>query len=339
MKKTKFVIIGFGKRGSTYLKSLLSDPRVDVVGICDVKKIILPNKKIKYFNSYSNLIEEIDFECAVICTPPKTHYKIAATMIKKGKHVIVEKPFVLKSKEAKKLVLLAKKSRVICFVGYHLRYDSYIKKLKELIQSGEIGKIIMVRGRQSHNWGCKKPFNWSINPAISGGGTIMDNASHYLDLFYDFFGEFKDVFSVSNRLSFKTLVEDSAILMFKFHNNIIGSIEVSWGDGSGRSNGLWIWGTKGVLEYVKNNKGAFLKKITYFSSSQDEWSAHKEEFFYTPEGIELLGKDKAISRKNALNNMLDFFFETIGSSKKIANYYKRNNPEYVVNLINNIYKS
>ena len=340
MKKNKLVIIGFGKRGHTHLEALVGNPNVEVVAVCDLQKLKGLDSKIKHFKRYKGMCKKIEFDGALICTPTRTHYKIASEMLKNGKHIMVEKPLTLKKQEAINLVCLAKKNNKACLTGYHLRYDPYINKVKEIISSGKLGKIYTIRARQSHNWGYGRPFSWSIKPEISGGGTIIDNGSHYVDLLVNIFGKVKNVCGVSNKLSFSTDVEDNAIVLLKFQNNIIASIEISWGDVSGRNNELSIWGSGGVLKYINNNKGSGLEIIKYENLKKDPWNKYKEEFFYSPKGIELLGKGKEIiENKKMSDQILNQFLLLMNNPKKLKEYYNDSNSEYVVGLMSRIYKS
>ncbi|MBI3671482.1 Gfo/Idh/MocA family oxidoreductase, partial [Candidatus Azambacteria bacterium] len=89
MKKNKFVVIGLGKRGSTYIKLLEQNPRIDIIGVCDNDVKRNNNIGIKFFKDYKKMLSDVDFDCAVICTPPNTHYDIASYMVKNGKNIIV----------------------------------------------------------------------------------------------------------------------------------------------------------------------------------------------------------------------------------------------------------
>jgi predicted dehydrogenase len=340
MKKNKFFVIGLGKRGSTYIKLLEQNPRIDIVGVCDndVKRNNNSNIGIKFFKDYRKILSDVDFDCAVICTPPNTHYDIASYMIKNGKNIIVEKPFVFKPEQAKKIIEDARKKDLVCLVGYHLRYNEYILKIKDILLSNEIGEVFMVKARQAHNWGYKKPFSWSVKKKVSGGGVIMDNASHYLDLLSNIFGKISNVSAVVSNSLFGYEVEDNAILIFKVDKNIIGSIEVSWGDNSGRNNGLCIWGTKGVLEYTENNKGSFLKKTVYESIKNDDWNIYDEKYFYMPKGIELISKNNKLENSKYKSDILSFFFNLIDNKRDLKDYYKNNNDAHIVKLLNDIYR-
>lgn len=338
MKRSKFVVIGLGKRGSTFIKLLGQNPETNIVAICDVDEKRNNGTDVNFFKDYKKLISDIEFDSAVICTPPNTHYEIALFMIKNGKNVIVEKPFVFKTEEAEKLIGEAKKNKLVCLVGYHLRYNKYILKVKEILLSDEIGEVFMVKARQAHNWGYGRPFNWSTKKDISGGGVIMDNASHYLDLLSHIFGKISDISVVSSNLLFDSEVEDNAILIFKVNYKIIGSIEVSWGDNSGRNNGLCIWGTKGVLEYVENNKGNFLKKTIYENVKNDDWNIYNEKYFYIPKGVELISKNNNLEESKYKSDIISFFLNLLDNNESLSEYYKNNNDVYVVKLLNDIYK-
>ncbi|MFA5413185.1 MAG: Gfo/Idh/MocA family oxidoreductase [Patescibacteria group bacterium] len=288
-KNIKVAVIGFGKRGKTHLQNYLKINGVRVVAICDVKKCVTTHQNIVYYRDYKKMIDLEKPDVVSICVPTSEHYPIALHCLKKGINVLCEKPITLTLTQAERLLSVVRKNKLVMQVGYHLKFDNLIIKLKSIIDSRELGKILMIKARQSHDWGGLKPFGWLLNKLKSGGGTIIDNASHYLNLFEYLLGDIDEIHAFANNLSFGKAVEDNAIITVKFRKYILGEIETSWLDSSGRNNQLLVYGDKAVAEYRETNAERILE-IKRYRQDKDEWNRLVREDIYLPKGIEQLGK-------------------------------------------------
>jgi len=338
-KKIKIAIIGYGKRGKTHLRNYSKINNVEVVAICDVNKNIIFDRTIKYYKDFKIMIDLEKIDAISICTPTNEHYLIALYCLRKGVHILCEKPITLTVKQAQKLSRMAQKNNLILQVGYHLRFDGLINKLKSIIASNELGEILMIKARQAHDWGGLKPFGWLLDKSKSGGGTIIDNASHYLNLFEYLLGNIEEIHAFSNNLSFKNDVEDNAIITMKFKTDILGEIETSWQDSSGRNNQLLIYGNKATAEYKETNIERTLE-IKKYTQDKDEWNRSIRENIYLPKGIEQLSKKDNIDNSKRLmfesiENMLHYFINSIKKQRKfIPNNFMRTQQ-----LINSVYES
>lgn len=338
-KRIKIAIIGYGKRGKTHLRNYSKIKDVEIVAICDVKKNITFDHGIKYYQDFKLMIDSEKIDAVSICTPTNEHYPLALYCLRKRIHVLCEKPITLTIKQAQKLSQISHKNRLILQVGYHLKFDNLINKLKLIIDSKELGGILMIRARQSHNWGGLKPSGWLLDKTKSGGGTIIDNASHYLNLFEYLLGDIEEIHAFSNNLSFKKDVEDNAIITMKFRNGILGAIETSWRDSSGRNNQLLIYGSKATAEYKETNIERTLE-VKKYTQDKDEWNRLVKENIYLPKGIEQLSKKHNIDNSKELlfdstENMLNYFIDSIIKQTTI----NPNNFIRTQQLINSVYES
>ncbi|MDD4476613.1 MAG: Gfo/Idh/MocA family oxidoreductase [Patescibacteria group bacterium] len=338
-KEIKIAIIGYGKRGKTHLRNYSKINGAKVVAICDVDNNIILDRNIKYYQDFKKMIDSEKIDAISICTPTNEHYPIALYCLRKGIHVLCEKPITLTIKQAQELSYVAQKNKLTLQVGYHLKFDGLISKFKSIINSNELGKILMIRARQAHDWGGLKPFGWLLNKSKSGGGTIIDNASHYLNLFEYLLGNIEEIHAFSNNLSFKKDVEDNAIITMKFKTGILGEIETSWQDSSGRNNQLLVYGSKATAEYKETNIERTLE-IKKYTQDKDEWNRSIRENIYLPKGIEQLSKKNNIDNSKGLlfestENMLHYFIDSIGKQKAII----PNNFTRTQQLINSVYES
>lgn len=137
----KIGIIGTGYWGKHHLR-IFSQSDCELVGIADLdksKKILADQHNVRFFTDYRKLINLVD--AVSIVTPPSTHFDIARYALENGKHVLVEKPFVLKINEGKTLINLAGRMHMKLLVGHVYLYHPAIVKLKKIIDSKALGKI------------------------------------------------------------------------------------------------------------------------------------------------------------------------------------------------------
>jgi UDP-2-acetamido-3-amino-2,3-dideoxy-glucuronate N-acetyltransferase len=171
---TKVLLLGLGRWGVNHLRNLNSMPvelYVAEVGekqLEPARKLNIPAERLT--TNYKNFAGRAD--CAVIVTPAQAHFSLCREFLEAGKDVFVEKPITLASDEAKKLAELAERQKRILQVGHILRFDPATLWLREAIQSGQFGRVNMIRG---HFGGFKRPRNDS--------GVMFADGIHFVDLF------------------------------------------------------------------------------------------------------------------------------------------------------------
>lgn len=158
----KIVLIGAGRFGENHLRVLVKLDRkkiIKLIGVVDLDPKIRQKVRTKFFiktsNKLQDFIEQADgFD---VVTPPDSHYKLVKYLLKKNKHVFVEKPLTLKSKQSKELVSIATKTKKVLQVGHIFRYNETISFLKKLIKKNDIPYYIIgnfLQDRiQGHNTG------------------------------------------------------------------------------------------------------------------------------------------------------------------------------------------
>ena len=171
---TKVLLLGLGRWGVNHLRNLNSMPvelYVAEVGekqLEPARKLNIPAARLT--TNYKDFAGRVD--CAVIATPAQTHFSLCKEFLEAGKDVFVEKPITLASNEAKKLAELADRHKRVLQVGHILRFDPATLWLREAIQSGQFGRVNMIRG---HFGGFKRPRNDS--------GVMFADGIHFVDLF------------------------------------------------------------------------------------------------------------------------------------------------------------
>jgi len=217
-------VIGCGYWGPNLIRNFNQMKTCDVVRVSDLDEKRLAHMKSLYpavgiTTEYRDIIDDPAIHAVAIATPVFTHYKFASEALSSGKHVFVEKPLTASVAEAEALVALSDKQNRKLMVGHTFEYTSAVRKMKEVIDSGELGEIFYVNS-QRLNLGL---FQKDIN-------VIWDLAPHDISIILYLLGkEPESVCSVGSS-HVNSNIEDVAVLTMEFPDNLIAFIQTSWLD-------------------------------------------------------------------------------------------------------------
>jgi predicted dehydrogenase len=192
-------LIGAGLQGRRRAPTIQSSLGTELVVIsCDYSESIQSMTLAKTFGcestvGWEDVIKRDDLDAIVICTPPHLHAKIGIAAMQAGKHVLCEKPLARTIEEAEAMVNTAQANNVRLKCGLNHRFHPAIQKAKQLLDQGNIGRPIFVRCRYGIGGRPGYENEWRANPDIAGGGEVMDQGTHAIDLSRWFLGEFTEV--------------------------------------------------------------------------------------------------------------------------------------------------
>lgn len=230
-----FVMIGCGRiskrHGDLLYKKQIAGARL--VAVCDINperaKTAGTLYGVPFFTDIDDLVKNIKFDVASILTPSGMHAENSIKIMNYGKHVVVEKPMALTIKDADQMIATAKKNGVQLFVVKQNRYNVPVVKLKQELNSGRFGQLIMgtVRVRWCRDQTYYDQDSWRGTWA-QDGGVFTNQASHHVDLLQWVMGEeVESVFAKSGTYLVKTETEDTGVAIIKFKNGAIGIIEAT----------------------------------------------------------------------------------------------------------------
>ena len=192
-------------------------------------KLLADEMGCEVTTNWEEVVSREDIEAVLVCTPPHLHAPISITAMKKGKHVLCEKPLARSLEEAKEIVAAAQENEVKLKCGFNLRHHPGILQARKWFDQGVIGELSFIRCR--YGIGGRPGYNkeWRANLEISGGGQLMDQGMHALDLSRYFLGEFSEVFGFLST-SFWDIapLEDNAFVLLRTEKGQVASIHVSW---------------------------------------------------------------------------------------------------------------
>ena len=253
MKELRIGVVSFEHmHAQSYTQELVKYSEVTLVGIADENekrgREMAATFKTNYYQRYESLLEQ-QLDGVVICTNNRDHAKVSIAAAKKGIHILVEKPFATTIADAHAMLEAAREANVQIMNAFPMRFNPNVIAAKKKIDAGLIGEVLTIT---SINHG-KIPGGWFIDPALSGGGAVMDHTVHLGDLIRWFTGsEIKSVFCESGELLHHKGIDDTGLVMIELNNGVSASIDCSWAHHTNYP--IWaqvdmqIIGTKGVIE-------------------------------------------------------------------------------------------
>jgi predicted dehydrogenase len=159
--------------------------------------------------------ERSDVDIVIAATTNDALVPVSLAAVEAGKHVLVEKPAARNSKELEALIEAANRQKVRVRVGFNHRYHPALLKARELVDAGELGALMFVRGRYGH--GGRKGYDreWRADPALSGGGELMDQGVHLIDLSRWFLGDFTEIQGFAHTYFWDMPVDDNGFMILK----------------------------------------------------------------------------------------------------------------------------
>lgn len=161
------------------------------------------------------LVDRKEVGIVVVATPHNALAEITGCALAAGKHVLVEKPAARHVSELEPLLPMARNAKALVRVGFNHRYHRAFRKAREIVDSGSLGPLMFVRARYGHGGRIGYDKEWRAQPAISGGGELIDQGVHLIDLARWFLGEFAEVGGYAQTCFWNMPVDDNAFLLLK----------------------------------------------------------------------------------------------------------------------------
>jgi predicted dehydrogenase len=290
-------IIGYGKMGKIRHQILCKYSDANIISVYDPIDIITDIEKAK---SPDQVIENQKIDAVFICTPNYLNKPLTIQSLKAGKHVFCEKPPAFTAKDVDEIQVVEKEANKVLMYGFNHRHHDSIKKMKKLIDEREFGKVLWMRGRYGKSVDRTYYDNWRAKRKYAGGGILIDQGIHMLDLFLYLGGDFNKIHASVSNLYWRLEVEDNVFATLEnsktgcsasLHSTMtqwrhLFSLEVFLEKGYLVLNGLkTLSNTYGdeILTIAKNRSTAPAatwedeENITYHTD--ESWQSEADEFF------------------------------------------------------------
>ncbi|MCH2539809.1 MAG: Gfo/Idh/MocA family oxidoreductase [Anaerolineales bacterium] len=238
--KLRLGILGTGiiVRGS-HLPVLQNHPNVEVVAAGNLHPESLASLAADFnipntFTDFSAMAADPEIDAVINALPNYLHAPVSIQMLEAGKHVLCEKPMAMSVEEAEQMIVASEKANQKLMIGHMWRFDREIIWLRNLVNSGELGKIFRVKSHEVLVYDVygqdPSTSSWFVNPELSGGGVMTDMTVHSIDTLRFVLGDVMPT-RVSARVGtyFEDIpVEDTATLMLEFDGEVTALIEAGW---------------------------------------------------------------------------------------------------------------
>jgi predicted dehydrogenase len=176
---------------------------------------------------WASAVGHNDVDIVLVATSNDALVETSQAAVQAGKHVLVEKPAARNVAELDRLIETARKNNVQVRVGFNHRYHPALLKARELVDAGELGELMFVRGRYGH--GGRKGYDreWRANPLLSGGGELIDQGVHMIDLSRWFLGDFTKIHGFAHTYFWDMPVDDNGFMILRTAKNQTAFLHVS----------------------------------------------------------------------------------------------------------------
>jgi predicted dehydrogenase len=292
-----YAIIGCGLIGKKRVAGMPAGAQLVVA--CDTnlsraEELVKLAKNGRACADFNDAVSDPQVKVVFIATLNSMLAPIALAAVKNGKHVLVEKPAAIHTQELDELETTAKKTGALVRVGYNHRYHPAALKAVELFKSGALGPMMFVRGRYGHGGRVGYEKEWRADKKISGGGELIDQGVHLIDLAGIFLGEFTKVDGHAATYFWKMPVDDNAFLNLRNAEGKTAWLHVSCSEWKNLFS-LEIYGHNAKLHWEGLGGSYGIERLTYyqmlpqmgppdtlvweFPRGDESWKIEMAEFF------------------------------------------------------------
>lgn len=289
-------IIGCGLIGQKRANALGSGGKL--IACADIvidRATVLANRfNAKSFHDWRDLIAMNEVDIVIISTLHDSLAEITLAAVNSGKNVLVEKPASRTSAELEPILLALQQSSAKVHVGFNHRYHRAIRKSKEIVHSGVLGELMFIRARYGHGARLGYDKEWRADPKLSGGGELIDQGPHLIDLSRWFLGDFSEIDGFAHTYYWNMPVDDNGFMLLKTPKKQVAFLHASCTEWKNLFS-MEIYGKDGKLE-VSGLGGSYgLEKLTYYKMlpqmgppetvsweypmGDDSWAIEMAEFY------------------------------------------------------------
>ena len=296
--RVRTAVIGLGIMGSNHLVDLTQLGNTQLVAVCDIDKARADQAAEEYqvpaFYDYHDLLDKADLDAVIIATPHYFHTPISIDSLERGIHVLTEKPLAVHVKDGQKMIAAYEKAHhkhpnLVFGIMFQQRTHGFWRKGKELIEQGVLGRLVRASWIITDWFRTQTYYNnggWRATWKGEGGGVLLNQCPHNLDIYTWFFGLPKRVAGFASIGKYHHIeVEDEVTGYFEHENGMVGHFITTTAESPG-SNRLEIVGENGRLVFedgrltLTRNQSSMLEFIQTSPGAFDKVECQSEEVPY-----------------------------------------------------------
>lgn len=269
IEKLRFGIVGCGVIGPVHAEAIASLPDAQLVSVVDIN----PEKAQKLASQYGatpythlqHMLDRERVDVVIICTPSGLHGELACQVMRSGRHVIVEKPMEISREAIDEMLRVQQETGVKLAVISQHRFDPASRQVHELVEEQAFGRLVL--GNAIVPWWRSQDYynsgDWRGTWKLDGGGVLMNQTIHSIDLLQWLMGPVKSVFGYTDTLAHRMETEDVAVAVLRFDSGALGTIAATTSAYPGVTTRIEIFGAKGSAVIENDN-------LSYLHLERDE---------------------------------------------------------------------
>lgn len=288
-------IIGCGLIGQKRAKALGEGRLLACADVSEARANALAgNSGAKAFADWRELLALPEIDVVVVATLHDSLAEITFAAVEAGKHVLVEKPAARTPSELEPVMRAAESRGVKVHVGFNHRYHRAFRKAREIYDTGALGELMFIRARYGHGGRIGYDKEWRAKPELSGGGELIDQGPHLIDLSRWFLGEFHEVQGFAHTYYWDMPVDDNSFLLLKTEKQQVAFLHASCTEWKNLFS-MEIYGRNAKLEISGLGGSYGLERLTYYKMlpemgppettsweypmGDDSWAVEMAEFY------------------------------------------------------------
>jgi predicted dehydrogenase len=278
----RFGLVGAGSIAQAYAQAFAQAEGATLTAVADCRidaaRAMANSVGCAAFDNAEAMADEMDLDAAVVCTPPVTHRDVCRGLIERGVAVLCEKPLAISSDAARAMVESAEARDVVFTMASKFRYVTDVAQAKSLIASGVIGEVVLFENVFTGRVDMSR--RWNSDPQIAGGGVLIDNGTHSVDVTRYFLGGLAEVQAMEGHRIQGLAVEDTAKMFVRSRTGVLGSIDLSWSVSKELPYFIAVYGSDGaVLVGWKESKyrRAADREWTVFGNGYNKFDAFRRQ--------------------------------------------------------------
>ena len=291
MKQPRVAIIGCGLIGKKSADAVGAN-MVTACADIDIDRARALNAPVAS-KDWRDIIKRDDVDVVIVATINSMLAEVSAAALDAGKHVLVEKPAARNVAEIDRVIDARNRSGKLVHVGFNHRYHPALLRAKDLHSEGALGEMMFVRGRYGHGGRVGYDREWRANPELAGGGELIDQGVHLIDLSRQFLGDFTSIEGFATTYYWDMPVDDNAFLLLRTRDEKTAALHVSCTEWKNLFS-LEIYGRNAKL-HVEGLGGSYgVERLAYyrmlpqmgppettiweFSRADESWRVETNEF-------------------------------------------------------------
>ena len=248
----RFGLVGAGEIGRIRADALTRSVGAGFVAVADTDTaratFVADRHQASAVCHFRELLTRDDLDAIIVSTPPNSHEELALAAIEAGKHVICEKPLAPTLDACRRMVAASKRHGRVLATGFCQRYFPAVRFAKNTVDSGAIGELTHVRAYTGHEGLPEFRKPWMYSKSTVGGGALMDNGIHVIDLVAHLLGDISEVYGAASHRTWKLDdVEDHAVALLRNSAGKTATIEAAWNEWRGYRFSIEAYGDRGMV--------------------------------------------------------------------------------------------